>query len=69
MTDEPITAEDIKFAEQDLQDREDDFTEKYNTMAAARLDVLRASRDLQELKANFNAHEIPTHATEPQTEI
>jgi hypothetical protein len=56
MADELITQEDIDLAEQDLRDREDDFTGAYAAMHVARLEVLKAKRHRDELRANFKDH-------------
>jgi hypothetical protein len=41
---EHITQVDVDLAEQDLRDREDDFTAAYNAMHQARIEVLKAKR-------------------------
>jgi hypothetical protein len=55
-TPDPVTQKDIDLAEGDLRDREDDFTAAYASMHTARIAVLKAKLNRDELVANFKAY-------------
>jgi hypothetical protein len=53
---DPVTQADIDLAEQDMRDREQDFTDAYAIMHNARLAALKAKLERDVLVATFKAY-------------
>jgi hypothetical protein len=53
---DPVTQADIDLAEQDVRDREQDFTDAYAIMHNARLKALKAKVERDVLVATFKAY-------------